>query len=66
VNGIGGADLYPFERVGEPRSVLRYNAKHGAMRVEASPTGIRYELWNTDGVKLDELTVAKACAPTPP
>jgi tartrate-resistant acid phosphatase type 5 len=66
VNGIGGADIYPFKGEGNPKPAFRYNAKHGAMRVVPTPTGITYELWNVDGAKLDELRTAKDCAVTPP
>jgi hypothetical protein len=66
VNGIGGAEIYPFKGEGNPKPVYRYNDEHGAMRVLPTPTGITYEFWNVDGVKKDELRVQKACAATPP
>jgi tartrate-resistant acid phosphatase type 5 len=57
VNGAGGAGLAGF---GTPisGSVLRYNADHGAMLVNATHTNITYEFWSVagGGTRIDRFT----------
>lgn len=56
VNGSGGATLYP---VGPPwtqpisGSQVRYWGQHGAMRIEASNTHIRFQFITTSGAVVD-------------
>lgn len=61
VNGTGGAALYSF---GAPiaGSLVRYNAKHGAMRVTATDSSLTYELINVDGVVIDTYLQVGGCA----
>jgi len=61
VNGAGGAALYTF---GTPiaGSVVRYNAKHGAMRVTATPTTLTYEFIDVDGTTVDTYTQKGGCS----
>jgi hypothetical protein len=61
VNGLGGAGLYPLTKAALATTKFRYDQKHGAMLITATSTGITYEMWNTDGVKVDSLTVPKSC-----
>jgi hypothetical protein len=61
VNGLGGAGIYPFASDPLPETKFRYDAKHGAMLVTATATGVTYEFWSYDGVKVDSYTQAKAC-----
>jgi len=55
VNGAGGAALVSF---GTPTtgSVVRYNAAHGAMKVDATETNIVYEFWSVanGGTRIDQ------------
>jgi len=60
VNGLGAAGTYPFGSA-LPETQFRYNAKHGAMLLTATATGIRFEFWTHDGQKIDSLTVPKTC-----
>lgn len=61
VNGAGGAALYNF---GTPiaGSVVRYNAKHGALRVTATPTTLTYEFIDVDGTLVDTYTQNGGCS----
>jgi hypothetical protein len=61
VNGLGGAEKYPFEHAAGEASKFRYNSGYGAMLVVANQSGITYEFWTVDGAKLDTLTVPKTC-----
>jgi len=60
-NGLGAAGIYPFAKSPLPETKFRYDAKHGAMLITATNTGITYEFWTYDGQKLDTLTVPKTC-----
>jgi hypothetical protein len=60
-NGLGAAGIYPFTKSPLPETKFRYDAKHGAMLITATNTGITYEFWTYDGQKLDTLTVPKTC-----
>jgi len=62
VNGLGGAGLYPFTKSPLPQTKFRYDQNHGAMLITATSTGITYEMWTVDGVKVDSLTVPKTCS----
>lgn len=61
VNGAGGAPLYSF---GAPvaGSIVRYNAKHGAMRITATNSLLTYEFINVDGVVIDTYSQVGGCA----
>ena len=61
VNGAGGHTLYTF---GPPiaGSQVRYNARHGAMRVTASRTTMIFEFMNIDGVTVDSFTIQGGCS----
>jgi hypothetical protein len=61
VNGAGGHTLYTF---GTPiaGSQVRYNARHGAMRVTASRTKMIFEFINIDGVTVDSFTIQGGCS----
>jgi hypothetical protein len=61
VNGLGGAGIYPLESPPLPQTQFRYDVKHGAMLITATSTGITYEFWTHDGIKIDSHTVAKTC-----
>jgi len=60
-NGLGAAGIYKFASPALPETKLRYDAKHGAMLITATNTGITYEFWTYDGQKIDTLTVPKTC-----
>jgi len=61
VNGSGGAALYTF---GAPiaGSEMRYNDKHGAMRVTATPTVLTHEFIDVDGTVVDTFTQYGGCS----
>jgi tartrate-resistant acid phosphatase type 5 len=61
INGIGGADKFPFRPVADPTSQLRFNADWGAQLVTATPTGITYEFRTVGGTVIDSVTVPKSC-----
>jgi len=63
VDGLGGAGIYRF---GPPitGSQVRYNASHGALRLDASETSLRGTFVSVDGVTQDTFTVA-AVSPAP-
>lgn len=48
-----------------PESVVRYNDKHGAMRVEASASQVVFQFINKDGVVIDTYTLVAPTTPTP-
>lgn len=62
VNGVGGAPLYAF---GAPisGSLVRYNAKHGAMHIDVRPHTLRISFVNVDGAVIDQFTLSGGCAP---
>jgi hypothetical protein len=62
VNGLGAAGLREFPGSPLPETKFRYNAKHGAMLLTVTATGITFEAWSQDVEKIDSLTVPKACA----
>jgi hypothetical protein len=43
VTGLGGQVPYPFRDPPAPESVFRFNERHGALRVTASETNLRFE-----------------------
>jgi Calcineurin-like phosphoesterase len=57
VNGAGGYGLYSF---GPPvaGSLVRYNADHGALLVEATPSGATFKFINRSGAVVDTFVVA--------
>ena len=60
VDGLGGAELYPF-RGALPESRVRYNAAHGAMLVTVGPEATRFEAWSVTGEKIDSYSLARKC-----
>ena len=52
VNGMGGFSIYSFEEI-SPYSLVRYNARHGALRVEASDQRLLIQFITRDGVVID-------------
>jgi tartrate-resistant acid phosphatase type 5 len=64
VNGLGGAPIYNF---GTPiaGSQVRYNAKHGAMLVEADDTKMKLSFYNTSGTLIDQYVMQSIFADVP-
>lgn len=60
-NGLGAAGIYKFTKSPLPETKVRYDAKHGAMLITATTTGITFEFWTYDGQKIDSITVPKTC-----
>ena len=57
-NGLGGNPArYDFVNI-LPESQFRYNAQHGALRVQATSEWIRFEFINTYGEVVDQVTLA--------
>ncbi len=52
INGLGGAGIHKFRSTHE-HSIIRYNDKHGAMRVTADNENIRFEFINIDNKVID-------------
>jgi hypothetical protein len=52
VNGLGGAGIYNFHNILES-SMMRFNADHGAMLVEASPEKIAFHFITRRGTLVD-------------
>ena len=61
-NGLGAAGIYKFTKSALPETKVRYDAKHGAMLINATTTGITFEFWTYDGQKIDSITVPKTCS----
>jgi hypothetical protein len=59
VNGLGGATKTTFGDA-LPESLVRYDATHGAMKVEADCTTFKSEFIATDGTVIDTLELTKA------
>ncbi|MCB9143784.1 MAG: metallophosphoesterase [Anaerolineales bacterium] len=53
VNGIGGAELYPFWNI-LPESQVRFSDDYGAMRVEANDTTMKIQMFTRTGLLVDE------------
>lgn len=53
VNGIGGAEIYPFNNI-LPESQVRFNQDFGAMRVEATSQYIKFQMFTRTGILVDE------------
>lgn len=56
VNGVGGAELYNFNTI-LPESQVRFNQDFGAMRVEATSTTMKFQMYTRAGVLVDEYTI---------
>jgi len=57
-NGLGGNPArYDFVNI-LPESQFRYNAQHGALRVQATSEWIRFEFINIHGEVVDQVTLA--------
>lgn len=59
VNGIGGAELYNFEKI-LPESKVRFNQDFGAMRVEATSTTMKFQMFTRTGALIDEYVIGQA------
>jgi hypothetical protein len=60
INGLGGSEaVYDFQAI-HPGSVNRYNAVHGAMRVEATQDWIHFQFVNVNGEVIDELILGRS------
>jgi hypothetical protein len=62
VNGLGGAPPYGF-RTNSPGSQVRYNASHGAMRIQATQTNITFQFINVSNVVIDTYTLGDPTGP---
>ncbi|NJO04851.1 MAG: alkaline phosphatase [Chloroflexaceae bacterium] len=60
VNGVGGGARYAFDDVIMPEAQFIYNANHGAMRVEVTPTMLLFQFFNRDNVLIDSYTMEKS------
>lgn len=60
VNGVGGADLTPFEDKVEG-SVVRYNKEHGYMMGYANDERLRFSFFNTEDELIDSVVIRKNC-----
>ncbi len=58
VNGIGGAELYKYETV-LPQSQVRFNADFGAMRVEATNTTMKFQMFTRRGEMVDQYVIGQ-------
>lgn len=58
VNGVGGSELYNFVTV-LPESQVRFNQDFGAMRVEATSTYIKFQLFTRTGVLVDDYVLGE-------
>jgi len=66
VNGLGGYPVkYPFGPP-LPGSLVRYNADHGAMLVDATETGIAFRFITRGGTTIDSFRMTKATVPLAP
>jgi hypothetical protein len=67
VNGAGGAPLRTgFKATPESGSAVRYAADYGAMKVDASDTGITFRFITRAGQTIDTYTLTKGATPPPP
>ncbi|MCC7118806.1 MAG: metallophosphoesterase [Anaerolineales bacterium] len=58
INGLGGAKIYKFETV-VPESQVRFNLDYGAMRVEATDTTIKFQMYTRAGMLVDEYAIGQ-------
>jgi hypothetical protein len=65
VNGISGDVSDGFVPTPEPGSQVRYNDKHGAIRVDASDIQLTFQFINEDGEVIDTVTLTKPATDTP-
>lgn len=57
ITGLGGSEaVYDFQTI-HPGSLVRYNAMHGAMLVEATDEWLKLEFYNVAGELIDSLTI---------
>ncbi len=61
VNGLGGGARYAFGDVVVEGSLVRYNANHGAMLVEASGNTLDVRFITIDGEEVDSFTLHGDC-----
>lgn len=59
INGAGGAALGSFTGAPDATSLLRYNAKNGAIKVTVTISSLVAQFINTDGDVIDTLTLTK-------
>ncbi|HYO11048.1 MAG TPA: fibronectin type III domain-containing protein [Tepidisphaeraceae bacterium] len=63
-NGVGGANIVSFGTT-DPNSQFRYNATHGAIRMEASDAQLVFQLFNKNGTLIDSYTLNGTSQPPP-
>jgi hypothetical protein len=57
-NGLGGHNaVYEFENIA-PESQLRYNGRHGSLRITATSQSLLIEFINIDGELVDSVTLS--------
>jgi hypothetical protein len=56
VNGIGGGELYDIRAIA-PESQVRFNQDFGAMRVEATSSTMKFQMYTRAGALVDEYTI---------
>lgn len=61
VNGLGGRSQYSFATSPVAGSASRYNAKYGAMLVDAYPSAITYSFYAADGTLVDSYSQSGGC-----
>ena len=64
VNGLGGAGISSFGTTAEG-SQVRYNATHGAMKVIADDTFLRFQFINKSGQVIDDYMLGPLPGPVP-
>ena len=64
VNGLGGAGISSFGTTA-PGSQVRYNATHGAMKVIADDTFLRFQFINKTGQLIDDYMLGPLPGPAP-
>jgi hypothetical protein len=61
VNGLGGnPERYPIDSAAEEWSTLRFNALHGAMRVEATEATLTFTFVAVNGETIDSKTLTRS------
>ena len=61
INGLGGANTFDFQPIPIKRSKVRFTGRFGALRAEATPTGITFEFWTVDPKMIDTITLPRNC-----
>lgn len=59
IAGTGGGDLYGFATTPSAYSQTRYNALHGALKLEVQHDLALFKFYDKNGVKIDQLSLRK-------